>query len=154
MKTPLSDTAIAEPSARPGARTRSRPIESKQLAAAAAWLAEQKKGQDVRVYDVSEHLKVADYFVLVTGLNRPHVKALQQELHVRLKAAGETYAKAEGADVCWWVLLDYVDVVVHVLQPEARAYYGLDRLYQECPELDWRAVSLPELPQPAARAAE
>lgn len=124
------------------------------MAAAAARLAEQKKGEDIRVYDVSEHLRVADYFVLVTGLNRPHVKAIQQELHVRLKAAGETHAKVEGGAACWWVLLDYLDVVVHVLQPEARAYYDLDRLYQDCEEIDWRSLEQPALPQPAARAAE
>jgi ribosome-associated protein len=86
---------------------------------------------------VSDHLQVADYFVLVTGLNRPHVKAIHQELHVRLKELGETYKRAEGADTCWWVLLDYHDVVVHVLQAEAREYYDLDRLFHECPEFDW-----------------
>lgn len=126
-------------------------IEAKQLAAAAAWLADQKKAQDVRVYDVSGTLNVTDYFVVVTGLNRPHVKALHEELHVRLKAAGERYSRAEGGESGWWVLLDYVDVVVHVLQPEARKYYDIDRIYQDCTELDWRAVKLPELPQPASQ---
>ena len=127
-------------------------IESKLLAATAAWLAEQKKGEDIRVYDVSEHLRVADWFVLVTGLNRPHVRAIQQELHVRLKAAGESSARIEGEAAGWWVLLDYLDVVVHVMQPEARSYYDLDRLYQDCPELDWRnARRLPlEVPQEQA----
>ena len=99
---------------------------------------------------MADHLKLADYFVVVTGLNRPHVKAIHQELHVRLKAAGETYRKAEGADVCWWVVLDYGDVVVHVLQPEAREYYDLDRLYGDCELLDWEAVQLPELPAASA----
>jgi ribosome-associated protein len=42
------------------------------------------------------------------------------------------------------VLLDYIDVVVHVLQPEAREYYQLDQLYRECPLLDWKSVPLPE----------
>lgn len=87
----------------------------------------------------------------MTGLNRAHVKALHQELHVRLKAAGERYSRAEGAESGWWVLLDYVDVVVHVLQPEARRYYDLDRLYQDCEQLDWREVTLPELPVAAVQ---
>jgi ribosome-associated protein len=72
------------------------------------------------------------------------VRAILEEIRVRLKALGETYARAEGADLGWWVLLDFVDVVVHVLQPEAREYYGLDSLYAECPQLDWRSVELPE----------
>jgi len=93
------------------------PISSRQLAAAAAHLAEEKKGADIRVYEVADHLQVADYFVLITGLNRPHVKAIHQELHVRLKELGETHERAEGAEAGWWVLLDYHDVVVHILLP-------------------------------------
>lgn len=146
-------TRLAEPRAGGSERTPEREptIESIQLAATAAWLAEQKKGEDVRVYDVSKHLRVADYFVLVTGLNRPHVKAIQQELHLRLKEAGATHERVEGEASAWWVLLDYIDVVVHVMQPEARAYYDLDRLYQDCPEIDWRAVERVPLEQPVAR---
>jgi len=83
----------------------------------------------------------------MTGTSRPHVKALYNEIHVRLKAAGEVHSKAEGVPEAWWVLLDFVDVVVHILQPEARAFYDLDHLYGECPQLDWRSVALPELPQ-------
>lgn len=131
------------------------PIEPKQLAAAIATLADEKKGADIQVFEVARYLGVADYFVLVTGLNRPHVKALFNELHVRLKAAGETHARGEGTDLGWWVLIDYGDVVVHILQPDAREYYDLDRLYQECPRLDWRAVEVPEIPlAPRAQHAE
>jgi ribosome-associated protein len=60
-----------------------------------------------------------------------------------LKALGERHSKAEGADLGWWILLDYVDVVIHILQPEAREYYALDALYGECPQLDVSTVRLP-----------
>jgi ribosome-associated protein len=130
-------------------------IEPKEIAAAAAYLADRKKGVDIRVYDVSQHIKVADYFVLISGLSRPHVKAIYQEIHVQLKQLGEKHARAEGAELGWWVLLDYVDVVVHILQPEARSYYELDQLYSECPELDLSEIPLPELAEPPAmRLAE
>ena len=125
----------------------------------AAHIAESKKGVDVKVYDVSEHIKIASYFVLVTGLSRPHVRAITSEVHARLKDLGETHPRPEGADLGWWVLIDYVDVVVHVLQPEAREYYGLDQLYAQCPVLDVASVDVPgaaggtESP-PAARAAQ
>lgn len=119
-------------------------IEPKLIAAAAKWIAEQKKATDIRVYDVSEHLRVADYFVIITGHSRPHVKAIADELHVRLKALGERHNRMEGADLGWWVLLDYIDVVVHVLQPEAREYYDLDGLYAQCPQVDLSTVSLPK----------
>ncbi len=95
---------------------------------------------------MAEQIKVADYFVIVTATSRPQVRAIYDELHVRLKAAGERHVKAEGLDLGWWVLLDYSDVVVHVQQEDAREYYGLDTLYQKCPQLNWHAVLLPELP--------
>ena len=130
-------------------------MEPRQLAAAAARILDERKASDIRVYDVSEQIKVADYFVVATATSRPHVKALFNELHVRLKAAGERHARAEGLELGWWVLVDFMDVVVHIQQAEAREYYGLDDLYAECPALDWQAVELPVLPQGTkARAAE
>ncbi len=96
---------------------------------------------------------MADYFVVATGTSRAHVKALHEELHVRLKAAGVTHAKAEGVELGWWIVLDYADVVVHLLQSEAREYYDIERLYGDCPRLEWREVTLPELPEPAPRRA-
>ena len=105
------------------------------------------------VLDVADKLKVADYFVLCTGLNRPHVRALYNELHVRLKAAGEQHRPVEGHEIGWWVVLDYGDVVVHVMQPEAREYYGIEHLYADCPKLDWTEVELPDLPEQSPGAA-
>lgn len=78
--------------------------------------------------------------MLVTATSKPHAKALFNEIHVGLKALGERHLPAEGADLGWWVLLDYGDVVVHVMQAAARTYYDLDNLYGECPELAWRDV--------------
>lgn len=98
-------------------------------------------------------IKVADYFVLVTGQNRTHVRALFNELHVRLKAAGETHRPVEGADVSWWIVLDYGDVVVHLMQEEARSFYDIEHLYADCERLDWEAVELPVLPDPGQESA-
>ena len=94
-------------------------------------------------------MQVGDYFVVVTGTSRPHVKAIHQELHVRLKKLGEFHREPEGADMAWWVILDYDAVVVHALQAEAREYYDLDTLYSECAELDWREIELPPLTPPS-----
>lgn len=126
--------------------TRSPVIESHVLAASIARIADELKGQDIRIYDVAESLRVADYFVVVTGNSRPHVKALYEELHYRLKQAGERHARAEGLELGWWVLLDFGDVVVHLQQEEARAYYALDSLYGDCKQLDWANVATPALP--------
>jgi ribosome-associated protein len=101
---------------------------------------------------VSELLDVADYFVLVTGLNRNHVRALENELHGRAKARGERHRPVEGEALHWWVVMDFGDVVVHLMQPEARAFYDLDRLYAECPRLDWESVAQAEGDLSAAEA--
>ena len=119
-------------------------IESRTFAATLAHWCRDKKGENIAVYRVDERLGVADYFVLVTGLNRNHVRALENELHVRAKAIGERHQPIEGKELHWWVVLDFDDVVVHLLQPEARAYYDLDRLYVDCPRLDWEAVPVTE----------
>ena len=86
---------------------------------------------------------MADYFVLVTGHSRPHVKGIYEEIHAQLKKLGEKHSKTEGTDLGWWVLMDYVDVVIHVLQPEAREYYDLDGLYAECPQVDLSTLAVP-----------
>ena len=104
---------------------------------------------------MSAQTRVADFIVLATGLSRPQVKAIYNEIHVCLKAAGETHGRAEGDDLGWWVLMDYGDVVVHIMQPEAREYYDLDGLFGEATEVEWRAVELPDLALPSeAKAAE
>ena len=122
---------------------RSPPIESKVLAATLAHWCQEKKAEKIRAYAVGERLGVADYFLLVTGLNKSHVRALQNELHVRAKPLGLKHHRVEGSNLHWWVVMDFDDVVVHQLQPEARDYYDLDRLYTDCKELDWEAVALP-----------
>ena len=124
------------------------PIDSLTIAAAAARLADGKKAVDIRVLELESGTAVADFFVLATGLSRPQVKAITQEIHVRLKAAGLRHSRIEGADMGWWVLIDYGDVVVHVMQPEAREYYDLDGLYRDAAEVDWRAVDVPDLEKP------
>jgi len=83
---------------------------------------------------------------VISGQNRTHVRAIINELHLRLKVAGESHKAMEGAQLGWWVVLDYGDVVVHVLQPQAREFYDLESLYGDCPRLDWRNVQFPAIP--------
>jgi len=124
-----------------GARLpRSPAIDPKTFAATLARWCQEKKAADIAVYRVADRLGVADYFVLATGLNRNHVRALENELHVRAKALGERHLPLEGQELHWWVVMDFSDVVVHLLQPEARDYYDLDRLYRECPRLEWETL--------------
>ena len=97
----------------------------------------------MRVLEVTSVTNVADYFVIATGTSRPHVKALYDEIHYRMKSVGEVHTPAEGGDMGWWILMDFGDVVVHLMQPEAREYYDLEGLWGEALEVDWRAVPPP-----------
>lgn len=74
---------------------------------------------------------IADYFVIATGTSSTHVKALADEVEAQLDEAGISVSHVEGYRSNSWILLDYVDVVVHVFSDEAREYYDLERLWQD-----------------------
>ena len=128
-------------------------IDSLELAASAAQLADEKKGTDIKVLELAESARVADFVVIATGKSRPQVRAMYEEIHSRMKAAGVRHARAEGVDLGWWILLDFGDVIVHLMQPEARQYYDLDGLYREAREIDWEKTERPVLPAARNRRA-
>lgn len=113
------------------------------LAQAAAAAAADKLADDVRAFDVSEHLAITDIFVLASAANDRQVKSIVDEVERQLLALGSKPARREGDRDAHWVLLDYIDVVVHVMHTEDREYYSLERLWRDCP-----AVPLPERPRP------
>ncbi len=80
------------------------------------------------------------------------MRAIEQEIHLVLKELGIRHTRVEGADMGWWLLMDYGDVVVHLMQPEAREFYDLEGLYADAEEVDWRAVEVPE-PHVSRRAS-
>jgi len=127
-------------------------IEARSLAVLLANLAHQKRAEDVTVLHLKSDVRVADYFVLATGLNRNHVRALQNEMHLQTKGLGVRHQPVEGGTLHWWVVLDFGDVVVHLQQPEARAYYDMDRLYADCERVDWAAEKAADPDLSAAEA--
>ena len=91
------------------------------------------KGQDIQALDVSELTSITDFMVLVSGTSNRHVKALVDEVIDAAKEYGEPPLGVEGRETYEWVLLDVGDVVVHVMQKEARAFYDLERLWSDMP---------------------
>ena len=112
--------------------TTPRAIELTEIAAAAA---ADKLAQDIVAFDVSEQLAITDVFLLCSGANDRQVRAIIDEVELRLKQAGATLARREGEAEGRWVLLDYVDIVVHVQSREERVYYSLERIWKDCPVL-------------------
>ena len=90
---------------------------------------EDRKGVDVKVYDVRGKSSLADFFVVATGSAAPHLKALIAESQSVMKDAGVMSYRTSGDPESGWIVVDYVDIVVHVFSPEARAYYALVKLW-------------------------
>ncbi len=81
--------------------------------------------------DVREVSNVTDYYVIVHGNSTPHIKALAEEVHVRLKKEGVRTHRTSGTAESAWIAMDYVDVVVHIFSRETREYYALQDLWSD-----------------------
>ena len=95
-----------------------------------------KKGSDITIYDVRIHSNITDFHVLATGLNPPHLKALFNETRLRMKAHDLACYRKSGMPDSGWIVADYIDVVVHLFNPNARQYYALDILWKDVPRLE------------------
>ncbi|MGV9339509.1 ribosome silencing factor [Streptomyces sp. NPDC003688] len=110
---------------------------SLELISTAAQAAADKLAHDVIAYDVSDVLSITDAFLLASAPNDRQVKAIVDEIEERLlKELGAKPVRREGDRDSRWILLDYVDIVVHVQHSEERVFYALERLWKDCPELE------------------
>jgi ribosome-associated protein len=127
-------------------------IQSENLARRLAELADDKKAEDVVVLDMRGLVAYTDYLAICTARNDRQARAIVDEVRVRLK--GESGLLPSGSDAgsdAGWIILDYLDTVLHVFTPEARERFALEDLWHEAPqlELDFGA---PEAPPSAASA--
>ena len=97
-------------------------MNSEQQAKEASRALEDAKASDVKIYDMRGKSSLADFYIVATGTAAPHLKALVRQLP---KKAYRVSADPESG----WIVADYVDIVVHVFSPEARAYYALEKLW-------------------------
>ncbi|CAN5473836.1 ribosome silencing factor [soil metagenome] len=103
------------------------------MAGVAARAAAGKLAEDIIVIDVSGQLVITDCFVIASGANDRQVNAIVDEVEEKMRLAGQKPARREGTREGRWVLLDYVDIVVHVQHRDERDFYALDRLWRDCP---------------------
>jgi ribosome-associated protein len=113
-----------------------RAIELTEIAALAA---ADKLAQDIVAYDVSDQLAITDAFLLCSAPNDRQVRAIIDEVELKMKQAGASVVRREGEREGRWVLLDFLDVVVHVQNAEERTFYALERIWKDCPR-----IKLPE----------
>ncbi len=105
--------------------------DSLEYARAAAEAAESKKGEDVKIIDISEVSDFADYFVLATGKNRNQMEAMSDAIDEALIKGGASHKCTEGNKDSGWMLMDYGDVIVHLFDEESRSFYDLERIWKD-----------------------
>jgi len=109
--------------------------EATVMATVAARAAAAKLADDVIVIDVSGQLVITDCFVIASASNDRQVNAIVDEVEEKMRIAGYKPARREGTREGRWVLLDFVDIVVHIQHQDERNFYALDRLWRDCPVL-------------------
>jgi ribosome-associated protein len=119
-----------------------------ELARVAGQAAADKLATDIVLIDVSDRLAITDVFVIVTGSNERQVEAIVDSVEEKLRLAGTKPLRREGKRDGRWVLLDYADIVVHVQHAEERVFYSLERLWKDCPQIEF----VEDLPAVAGRA--
>ena len=110
---------------------------SRDFARLAARAASSKQGEDVVILDVRELITITDYFVICAGSSDRQVKSIADEVVDQLKKDGTRPVRREGEAGSRWVLLDFVDFVVHVFHQEERDFYRLESLWADAPLVEW-----------------
>jgi ribosome-associated protein len=117
--------------------------QARELALVAAHAAAGKKAQEVVLLDVSDQLVITDCFVIASASNERQVQAIVEAVEEKMRNAGTKPVRREGAREGRWVLLDFVDVVVHVQHAQERSFYGLERLWKDCPAIPFDPGPVP-----------
>lgn len=115
-------------------------MDSRELAKIAVAALEDKKGEDIRIIDISEVSVIADYFIIASGSNVNQVQALADNVQEQLYKAGAKERQIEGYGTGTWILLDFNDVIIHVFSQEDRLFYDLERIWR-----DGKAIEAGEL---------
>ena len=107
-------------------------MESKALAKIAVAAREDKKGENVRVIDISEVSVIADYFIIANGTNKSQIQAIADNVEEQLyRQANAHPINIEGYREAGWILLDFEEVIIHIFSEENREFYNLERLWRD-----------------------
>ncbi|SPE55676.1 Ribosomal silencing factor RsfS [Verrucomicrobia bacterium] len=111
-------------------------MDSRKLALLCRELADNKKAEDIVILDVRKLSSVTDYFVIVSGTSEPHLRAIVDEIVEKLREDHHLRPKAvDGTLQTAWVVLDYFDVIVHIMRADVRERYDLETLWGDAPRV-------------------
>ncbi|MEA3400092.1 MAG: ribosome silencing factor [Armatimonadota bacterium] len=111
-------------------------LEPKEKALRVAEAADDRRAQNLTILDMRGLMTICDYFVICNGRSRLHVNAISEEIDEQMGAMGVEPQHIEGIPDSSWVILDYLDVVVHVFEPEARRFYNLEGLWGDAARVE------------------
>ncbi len=111
-------------------------VTSLETARAAVKVLLKNKGSSVKLFCVKESSSVTDYYITVTGRSKTQVASLADEVVYQLEQLGKNAERIEGKRGDTWILIDYIDVIVQVFDPEARQFYDFDRLLNDAEQID------------------
>jgi len=116
-------------------------IIGKELALACARAADGIQADDIRLWDMREVSSITDYMIVCSGSSMPHLRAVLREIaRVITDEHGVRPANKEGNPEARWVVLDFIDVMVHIMHTEMREFYGLETLWADAVEVDWQTT--------------
>lgn len=110
----------------------------RSLALLCARTADENKGENISVLDVRKVFFLADYFVLSSGRNPKHLQAMADEIRKKMREKQAIVRGIEGYEQGTWILIDFGDVIVHLLQEKVREFYELDHLWADARKVNWR----------------
>src|SRR5438270_7869734 len=114
-------------------------MDSRKLALLCRELADNKKAEDIVILDVRELSSVTDYFVIASGTSEPHLRAIVEEITDKLREEHNVRPRAmDGTFQTAWVVIDYFDVIVHVMRQDLRDRYDLETLWGDAPRVRTR----------------
>jgi len=117
-------------------------MDSKKLALLCRELADTKKAENIIILDVHEISSITDYFVIASGSSEPHLRAISDEINDKLREDHHMRPRAvDGTLQTGWLVLDFFDVIVHLMRSDVRAHYNLEGLWGDAPQLKPRRKS-------------
>ena len=119
---------------------------SAQMAWTAVQAMDDKKGEEIRIIDISEVSVIADYFLIASGRNRNQIQAMADSVEESMGKCGYIPKNIEGYRAAAWILMDYRDVVIHIFSEEDREFYDLERIWRDGKEISMDALK--ELAKP------
>ncbi len=104
-------------------------INSEQIVEEIVEALENKLAKDIKVFDVRKNSTVTDFYVVASGNSAPHLKALMSESYRHMRNVKVKSFRSSGEPESGWMVIDFIDVVLHLFSPEARAYYAIEKLW-------------------------